>query len=150
MGPDGNSQGHFKPQNTTLMSQLRAAATDLQKFTSISTPATQPASPEHPSITACTTKLLSPLTAWEILSPHRHAAPSALGDPCSPPALPASSEHQKNSLDARSLHVTTQWTDRNCLFTCHSSPTQTERAAADQRQVWGPQVYVFVDLTPLL
>lgn len=130
MGPDGNSQGHSKPPNTTLISQLRAAATDLP-----SRPVTQPASPEHPSITVRTTKLLSPLTAWEILSPHHHAALSALGDPCSPPAFPDSSEHQKNSLDARSLHVTMQWTDRNRLFTHHSLPTQTERAAAEQRQV---------------
>lgn len=126
MGPDSDSRGHFKPQNATLISQPHAAATDLQKFASISRPATQPASPKHPSITASTTKLLSPRTAWETLSPHRHAASSALGDPCSPPALPASSEHQKNSLDARSLHVTMQWTDRNRFFTRHSSPTQRE------------------------
>lgn len=150
LGPDGSSQDHLQPQNTTLVPQLRAAATELQKFASISRPATQPASPEHPSATACTTELLSPLAAWGILSPHHHTASSALRDPSSLSALPASSEHQKNSLDARSLHVTTKQTGRNRLFTRQSSPAQTEGAAADQRQVGGPQVYIFVDPTPSL
>lgn len=103
MGPGGSSKAHFKPQNTPLISQLLAAATEVLRRQQSSRSACLT---RASFITASTTELLSPPTAWEILSPHHHAASSALGDPCLPPVLPASAEHQENSLDARSLHVT--------------------------------------------
>lgn len=147
MGLDGNFQSHFNTQDNLNCSDPHSSC----RFAEFHKHQTdQLLRPHYPSILHHNTHHKVAPTAWEIVSPHHHAGSSALGEQCSLPALPASSENEKNSLDAKSLHVTTRWTDRDHLLTRHSSPTQTERAAADQRQVWGPQVYVSADVAPLL